>query len=257
MISISCVLYPQERQKQELRQTLKKNYVFDSNIPIKVILAGPAFSGKTTLMKSLRYYASKNKGFRKALLGSKTPLIEPQLEDTYIAEDFKQRTVGAEFHLLKVDKDLYLNVQDLGGQECFYALHSTFIHNKDAIFFVVFNLQNSKEQIIEDVRNQLRIIGAHSYSFAQVILLGTHLDKVDRSTNKMDQTRCSLLEQGEKFNYNFSNIIFMNAKNPKDDEMAKLLKSTRELASAVKLSVVSDNNDFENNIFKSSENLAS
>ena len=227
----------QERQKQDLQ----KNYLFDTNVPIRVIFAGPALSGKTTLVQSIRRHASKQKGIWASLVSSKEPSIEPKGKNTQIAEDFKDRTIGAEFHLLKVAKDLYLNIQDLAGQEGFYALHSSLLHHDESIFFVIFNLENSNKQLQQEITNQLKIIVSHcSYSTEKsIIFLGTHLDQVPNASTKMEQTKHLLNDLEEIFSINNSVKLFVNAKNPSYEEMANILKSTRELASRIRTSLVS------------------
>ena len=228
----------QERQRQELM----KNYLFDTDVPIKVIFTGPAFSGKTTLLKSLRQYANKQKGILGSLVKSKEPSIEPERDSSQIVKDFKKRTIGIEHHLLKVEKDLYLNMQDLGGQESFYTLHSIFLHSEDSIFFVIFNLENPKEQIIEDVSNQLKIILSHcsSTSKRNIVFLGTHLDQVANRTVKEQETECLLRQLEEKFNIvDICDIIFLNAKDPPVQKMADIVQSIRKLASRIRENLVS------------------
>ena len=177
-----------------------------------------------------------------SLIKSKEPLVEPKKKSTQIAEDFKERTIGAEFHLLKVDKDLYLNIQDLSGQEDFYALHSSLLHQKgEAIFFVIFNLENSIEQLQQDVMNQLKIIVSHSSSTTEkrIVFLGTHVDQVQNATTKIEQVKHLLSELEETFKINSSGKLFVNAKSLSDKEMTNILKSTKELASQIRTSLVS------------------
>ena len=177
-----------------------------------------------------------------SLTKSKEPSVEPKKKSTQIADDFKERTIGAEFHLLKVDKDLYLNIQDLAGQEGFYALHSALLHQKEeAIFFVIFNLENSIEQLKQDVMNQLKIIVSHSSSTAEkrIVFLGTHVDQVQNASTKKEQAMHLLSELEETFNINSSEKFFVDAKNLSDKEMADILTSTKKLASQIRTSLVS------------------
>ena len=193
-------------------------------------------------MQSFHHYASKKKGILESLIKSKEPSVEPKKKSTQIADDFKERTIGAEFHLLKVDKDLYLNIQDLAGQEGFYALHSALLHQKEeAIFFVIFNLENSIEQLKQDVMNQLKIIVSHSSSTAEkkIVFLGTHVDQVQNASTKIKQAMHLLSELEETFNINSSEKFFVDAKNLSDKEMADILTSTKELASQIRTSLVS------------------
>ena len=207
-----------------------------------MIFAGPALSGKTTLVQSFHHYASKRKGILAPLIKSKEPSFEPKKKSTQIAKDFKERTIGAEFHLLKVDKDLYLNIQDLGGQKGYYALHSALLHQKEeAIFLVIFNLENSIEQLQQDIMNQLKIIVTHSSSTTEkrIVFLGTHVDQVQNASTKIEQAKHLLSELEETFNINSSGKLFVDAKNLSDKEMADILTSTRELASQIRTSLVS------------------
>ena len=213
-----------------------------------MIFAGPALSGKTTLVRSFHLYASKQEGILTSLVqwatwaSSKEPLIEPKSKSTQIAEDFKDRTIGAEFHLLKVEDDLYLNIQDLAGQEGFYALHSALLHQKQqAIFFVIFNLENSIEQLQKDVKSQLKMILSHStcQTTKSIIFLGTHVDQVRNASTKIEQAKHLLCELEGTFNINNSQKLFVDARNPSDKEMADILKSTRELATQIRTRLVS------------------
>ena len=193
-------------------------------------------------MQSFHHYASKKKGILASLIKSKEPSVEPKKKSTQIVEDFKERTIGAEFHLLKVDKDLYLNIQDLAGQEGFYALHSALLHRKEeAIFFVIFNLENSIEQLQQDITNQLKIIASHSSSTTEkrIVFLGTHVDQVQNAMTKIEQAKHLLSELEEIFNINSSEKLFVDAKNLSDKEMTDILKSTRELASQIRTNLVS------------------
>ena len=206
-----------------------------------MIFAGPALSGKTTLVQAFRRHASKQKGYWASLVSSKEPSIEPKGKSTQIAEDFKDRTIGAEFHLLKVAKDLYLNIQDLAGQEGFYALHSALLHHDESIFFVIFNLKNSNEQLQQEITSQLKIIVSHQSSLNErsIIFIGTHLDQVPNVLTKMEQTKHLLNKLEETFSVKNSKKLFVNAKNPSYEEMANILESTRELASQIRTSLVS------------------
>ena len=193
-------------------------------------------------MQSFHHYASKKKGILAPLIKSKKPSVEPKKKSTQIAEDFKERTIGAEFHLLKVDKDLYLNIQDLAGQEGFYALHSALLHQKEeAIFFVIFNLENSIAQFRQDVMNQLKIIVSHASSTTEkrIVFLGTHVDQIRNASAKIEQAKHLLSELEETFNINSSEKLFVDAKNLSDKEMADILEITRELASQIRTSLVS------------------
>ena len=193
-------------------------------------------------MQSFHHYASKKKGILASLVKSKEPSVEPKKKSTQIAEDFQERTIGAEFHLLKVDKDLYLNIQDLAGQEGFYALHSALLHQKEeAIYFVIFNLENSMKQLKEDIMNQLKIIVSHSSSTTEkrIIFLGTHVDQVQDAPTKIKQAKHLLSGLEETFNINSFEKLFVDAKNLSDKEMADILTSTRELASQIRTSLVS------------------
>ena len=215
-----------------------------------MIVAGPALSGKTTLVRSFRHYASKQKGILASLVpwaswaswtSTKEPSIEPKSKSTQIAKDFKDRTIGAEFHLLKVEDDLYLNIQDLAGQEGFYALHSALLHQKqEAIFFVIFNLKNSLQQLQQDVSTQLKIIVSHfSPTEKRIVFLGTHVDQVRNVSTKIEQAKHLLSELEGTFNINSSEKRFVDAKNPSDKEMADILESIKELASQIRKSLVS------------------
>ena len=215
--------------------------MFDTNVPVKVIFAGPALSGKTTFVTSLHHYAAKQQGLWGLIRKSKEPSVRPKKKSAQIAEDSRERTVGSELHLLKVNNDLYLNIQDLGGQESFYALHSIFIHHKESVFFVIFSLEKHEEQLKEDISNQVRIILSHCYSSAEkyIIFLGTHIDRVQNVPVKKEKIKHLLHQIGETFGISVSEKHFINAKNPSDDEMANILKSTREMASRVTTSLVS------------------
>ena len=215
--------------------------MFDADVPVKVIFAGPALSGKTTLVTSLRHYASKQQSLWESIIKAKEPSVKPTKKSTLIAADSMDRTIGSELHLLKVNKDLYLNLQDLGGQECFYALHSIFIHHKESVFFVIFSLEKHEEQLKEYISNQVRIILSHCYSSAEIniIFLGTHIDRVQNVTVKKEQIKHLLHQIGETFGISVSEKHFINAKCPSDDELANILKSTREMASRVTARLVS------------------
>ena len=215
--------------------------MFDSSVPIKVIFAGPALSGKTTLVQSFRHHASKQQGLWESIIKSKEPSIKPLKKSTQIAEDLKERTIGSELHLLKADKDLYLNIHDLGGQECFYAMHSIFIHHEESVFFIIFSLEKDGKQLKKDITDQVRIVLSHCSPAAEknIIFLATHVDRVHNVNIKEEQTKHILHQIEETFGISISDKLFVNAKNPSSNEMAGILKSTREMASQVRTRLVS------------------
>ena len=162
-------------------------------------------------------------------------------KSTQIAEDSKQRTIGSELHLFKADKDLYLNIHDLGGHECFYSLHSTFIHHEESVFFIIFSLEKDEIQLKEEISHQVKIVLSHCSPAAEknIIFLATHIDRVQNADIKEEQTKHLLHKIEETFGISISEKLFVNAKNPSCNEMAHILKSTREMASRVRKRLVS------------------
>ena len=228
-------------RKLHQRLELNANYLFDTNLPIKVIFVGPPFSGKTTLAKSLTQYVLKQRGILKTKSTSRMPEIEPERrwKSKQFTRSFRDRTIGFENHLLEIDADLYLNIQDLAGHECFYTLHSIFLYNENSLFFVIFDLTKTREQLLEEISAQLKIILSHCTSDVNVniVFIGTHLDKI--SFAKAVETDLLLRQIEAKFNIGISDTIFLNAGSPKKDKMINLLKSTRKLAIQVKNKLVS------------------
>ena len=211
--------------------------MFDASVPIKIFLVGLGESGKTTLLKSLfKCFSNKRKikVFRKS---TEEPTVGPMKDEKTSSIDkmFQPRTIGLDIYVQKVDEDLYLNVHDFGGQECFYSLHSIFLNTDDSFFFVIFNLNHSAEEIFKEMSDQLRIIFSHHTSemSPNIVFLGTHLDQV-HDTVKMRAKIGNVLHNIEKeFDLHNVQCHFIDATDPESKEMVKLSEITREYASRV------------------------
>ena len=216
------------------------SYIDEGKMPIKVYVTGSINSGKTTFVKSFLHYFGLNhvKRFWRSLKlnasreGKKRLSgIDPYLEGNQMCVDV---------YLQNISEQLCLNVFDLGGHECFYATHSIFLRYEDSIFFIVFSLMDSKDELARDIENQLGRIASHFPLDIKpnVIFIGTSFDAVTDFPNTQVNIQAIMSKMKKKFNLSLD-CIYINAKKPATEDLSNLKEKTLQMSRVLKENMVS------------------
>ena len=186
--------------------------------------------GKTTLVKSLFGCFPTNWNF----WSKRPPSYKAKNESMRIVEEHQQRTIGLDVHLTKAGTDHYFLLYDLGGQECFYTLHSLMINCSDSTFFVVFNSENTLNDLKAEIDVQLKIIHSHHSTGGRprIVFIGTHRDCV--TSQKMKNAE--QLIKGEilhEFDIETACITFVDATKSSSSEIIDLFRTMKDIAGQV------------------------
>ena len=205
---------------------------------MKFYFAGATMVGKTTLVNSLFDCFPTQWNFWSK--SKKPPSYKAKKESMRIVEEQKQRTIGLDVHLTKAGAEHYFLLYDLGGQECFYTLHSLMIDCRDSTFFVVFNLENILDDLKAEIDVQLKIVRSHHSTGGRprIAFIGTHLDCVTLQKMKSAEE----LIKGEilhEFDIETVCITFVDARKSSSSEIIDLFRTMKDIACQVLRNMVS------------------
>ena len=207
---------------------------------MRFYFAGAVKVGKTTLANSiLDSFPRQWKFWDKS-----PPTYRAKKDNSRIMEEQRERTVGLDVHLKKVSTGNYFLIYDLGGQECFYTLHSLLLNCEESIFFVVFNVENKYEELEHEIRNQLKIIHSHHFTGnkPRVIFVGTHLDCIVATEEKNTEENVRKLIMVKilgDFHVETVCIKFVDARNSNSHEIIGLSKQMKDVADKMLMNMVS------------------
>ena len=224
------------------------------DIPVKMIIAGPAEAGKTTLLQSIFDYLSRNYITEVCKpLWSIVSWARGFWEGDHISEDQKERTIGLTIHSKRLFDEMLFLIYDLGGQECYYALQAVFLDLENAFFFVVVDLTDSDELLKDNIEKQLSIISSKlpKYAKAEIILVGTHLDLINDAEKEKKANICEkALLAADCPNVEIVKEIFINATKQNSKQLLEIIESCKELGENVQKAMVSHLKVYFNEIKK-------
>ena len=218
----------------------------ESDLPVKMFVAGPVQAGKTTIVCSIFEFASKSylTSLSKPLWGIIT-WARGWWEQNYISEDHKQRTIALTIHSKRLFGETLYLVYDLGGQECYYALQSVFLDLENAFFLIVANVAENDEILKDHIKKQLHIISSKlpQHATAKIIFIGTHMDLIEDKEHEEHKksickeayisTDCNNLDIVKEF--------FINATAIDSSKLKRIIETCKTLGEKVHQSMVSFN----------------
>ena len=192
--------------------------------------------GKTTLVNSLFDCFPTQWKF----WGKTFPSFKAKKKGMRIVKKQKQRTIGLDVHLTKAGAEHCFLIYDLGGQECFYTLHSLLIDCRDSTFFVVFNSENILNEIKAEIDVQLKIIHSHHSTGGRprIAFVGTHLDRVTLQKIKSAEELINK-EILPEFDIETVCITFVDARKSSSSEIINLFRTMKDIADQVLRNMVS------------------
>eukprot|EP00026_Physarum_polycephalum_P000022 Phypoly_transcript_00022.p1 GENE.Phypoly_transcript_00022~~Phypoly_transcript_00022.p1 ORF type:complete len:3281 (-),score=556.54 Phypoly_transcript_00022:159-8669(-) len=157
---------------------------------MKIMIVGQENVGKTSLLRSLK---------DRKKVDTNVPSISTDGIDIHsLTFQGVFEEGGDHDKVVRVKKDITLNVWDFAGQEIYYTTHQFFLSER-SIYVVVWNLL--EEETASRIEFWLQSINARANG-SGVILVGTHADEVQRGTVK------SIIKyMREKYCTRFPNIV--------------------------------------------------
>ena len=199
---------------------------------MKFYFTGAAKVGKTTLVKSLLNCFPKQWN----IFLKNPPSYKAEKDSSKIVAGKRERTVGVDVHLRKAGEEHYFLVYDLGGEDCFCSLQSHLLICNDSIFFVVFNVEDTFENIKTEINKQLQIISSHNSTGYKphVFFVGTHFDRITENEKKKREIISKIIEEdAEHFQVKYECIMLVDARNSKSSEIIDLSKKMKTIAQDV------------------------
>ena len=205
------------------------NYIEENDIPIKMFIAGPPQAGKTTLVRSVFDHESDANSF---------------WNEKYICEDHKERTICLTQHYKRLFSNLPLLIYDLGGQECYYALHAVFLDLEDSFFLILVDISKEDYVLKESIKSQLSIISSklRLHSKAEVLFIGTHADMLDEKQKREKINICKKTLMEAKNTYHnisiFRKKMYINATSKDSKELQEITIACEQLGNNVHKAMV-------------------
>ncbi|KAF2071594.1 hypothetical protein CYY_007084 [Polysphondylium violaceum] len=140
---------------------------------MKLMIVGQENVGKTTLLKTLR---EKKK---KAALGPNISTDGISIDNWVFSGQFEEKEEENN-RTIKKKQDVTLSIWDFAGQEIYYTTHQFFLSER-SVYIVAWNLCLAEEE--SRVEFWLQSISTRAKD-APIIIVGTHLDDVNRNNAK-------------------------------------------------------------------------
>ncbi|KAK5576072.1 hypothetical protein RB653_007210 [Dictyostelium firmibasis] len=160
---------------------------------MKLMIVGQENVGKTTLLKTLK--EKKKKATPGGPNISTDGIAIDQWVFSCLFEELDETSQNG--RMIKKKQDITLSIWDFAGQEIYYTTHQFFLSER-SVYIVAWNCALAEEE--SRVEFWLQSITTRAKD-APIIIVGTHLDDVNRTTAKMQKKRMK-----EKYLTRYQNI---------------------------------------------------
>ena len=194
--------------------------------PVKLLIVGDPFSGKSTLTESLQNESIFNRivSFKVGGVSEKTAGITPH-----------------QFHSKKLG---HISIFDFAGQREFYNSHGALLQNTTQfsapIFLIVVDLCKSDKEITSNIDYWLSFIVNHCSSKPHIIIIGSHIDalksKGEDPNIKSKRISSSLQKSSQSSSFTLAGFVAMDCRYPESSGMRELRQCLQKSCDEVRSS---------------------
>ena len=232
----------QIRYKQDVRKIGKAagKAIKEADLPVKLFVVGPTEAGKTTIVRSIFNYLSKQELPRAHGFRSSTETVDSFWKTKHITADNLERTVGLVILRTRIAEDIFAIIYDLGGHETYYSLQAIFLHLENGFFLITIDVKQSEEHILEEVQKHLTVLSSKlpKGTTSEAVLAFTHFDLLEENKIGKKMLICKRARLNKFENIKIIGEVFIDAQDGDSKEFHKLMDLCKKMAQDVKSCMV-------------------